>query len=260
MKKALRIKISICVGLASITLAFWLVGCNKPSFEIYVSPKPEVQAGGKLQIAVRVRNLEKGHQFRWSAQHGKCEPQESSSLSTDYTAPLDTGDDRVTLQVLNGEKVVYGDDIVVKVIPLTFAGQVTEAARPNDTSPAGSTAVPTGQDITGQPEIHITLLPPYDAVGGDSTAEYIEGRVSGVVPAHFKVVIFAFTDKYYVQPLTAAPFTTIGQDSKWRTWTHTGTQYVALLVRPTYNPPAKTWTMPEVGGDVIAITTAMGRK
>lgn len=248
-------------ALSSIFLAFMLgsfAGCNGPSFDTYVSPRPEIEAGGKLQIGVRVRNLSGGHLFRWTALHGKCEPQESTSLSTEYTAPLDATDDRITLEVRKNDKTVYGDDVFVKVIP---SGMADGSGFPPSPQPSQTQSVtPSGPDITGKPEIRITLVPRYDPIGGDPTSEPIEGEVAGVNPQSFRVVIYSYTDRHYVQPLIAAPFTTISQDLKFRNWTHTGTLYSAILVRRTFTPPSKTWSLPEVGGDVVAVTSVTGRK
>jgi len=101
--------------------------------------------------------------------------------------------------------------------------------------------------------IAITMVPLFE--GGSDTKLYrIEGTVSGVEPAEYKVVIYAFAGgKWWVQPLTDAPLTDIGANSTWQTDTHRGFQYAALLVTRTYLPIATLSTLPKVGGDVVAV-------
>jgi hypothetical protein len=88
----------------------------------------------------------------------------------------------------------------------------------------------------------------------------IAGEVSGVDPDDFRVVVYAKTNYWYVQPLVAAPFTEIGPDGKWSALTHLGTRYAALLVKPTFNPSSRTSSLPPRGGDVVDLITVTGKK
>lgn len=108
------------------------------------------------------------------------------------------------------------------------------------------------ENQTVQPRIEITLVPPKG--GGPDRVDRIAGTVSGADIRACKVVIFALGGgTWYVQPYTASPFTSIGRDGKWANDTHLGSEYAALLVEPSYKPPPTTSTLPEVGGDVLAI-------
>lgn len=107
-----------------------------------------------------------------------------------------------------------------------------------------------------KPAIEITRVPPR----GDGSAdklEPIEGRVRGTVPGE-RVVLFALSGVWWVQPLAEQPFTTIQPDLTWKTLTHPGTTYAALLVDSRYNPPLTVKALPEKGGAVIAEAIADG--
>jgi hypothetical protein len=47
--------------------------------------------------------------------------------------------------------------------------------------------------------------------------------------------------------------THIGNDGKWESETHGGTEFAALLVKASYQPEATRGMIPGVGGDVIAV-------
>lgn len=111
----------------------------------------------------------------------------------------------------------------------------------------------------GRPSIEITLVP-HRGSGGPDVMEKIAGRVSGVNAKECKVVLFVYSDKWYVQPYFDSPYTTIEADNKWENDTHLGSVYAALLVRNSYKPPDTTGTLPGVGGDVLAVARADGVK
>lgn len=102
-----------------------------------------------------------------------------------------------------------------------------------------------------KPSIAIINVPSKGA--GPDRMEPIAGTVDGVNAKDCRVVVFARTNTWYVQPHAASPYTTIGNDGKWETDTHLGDEYAALLVKSSQKPPATTDTLPEVGGDVLAI-------
>lgn len=242
----------------SLLLTFVLAGCNRfDVVELYMRPnKREVQAGGTLEIGVRVKNPPSGIRYRWRATRGKCEPQDSPNLSTTYTAPKESGEVRITLEAVHREKTLFADEVVIQVIGAATPESAVAHIPPLD---MGTQATPPPIPHV-QPQIRITQIPRYDSLGGSTSAADIEGEVSALDPTNFRVVIYALTDRWYVQPLAAAPFTDIGQDGRWSTWTHTGTKYAALLVRPTFQPQSIIPALPGVGRDVVAITTVTGNR
>jgi len=52
----------------------------------------------------------------------------------------------------------------------------------------------------------------------------------------------------------------IESDNTWRTWTHTGSSYAALVVRPTYEPMSRLDVLPQIDADVLSRTIVEGRK
>ena len=121
-----------------------------------------------------------------------------------------------------------------------------------------------GWELTGcgitkagvEPSIVFTRVPPAGD-GSPDKLEEIEGRVNGARPGQ-RVVLFALSGTWWVQPLTGHPFTPIRPDSTWKNSTHPGVAYAALLVDSRYHPPPTAKTLPEKGGPVRAVATVKG--
>src|SRR2546425_8840698 len=98
-----------------------------------------------------------------------------------------------------------------------------------------------------RPTIRIKEVPAYDSAGGSEKMAPIEGNVSGVdlkqcnqerPPSHGgKVLLYARTNTWWVQPFADAPYTSIKEDGKWKADTHLGTEYAALLVPCSHRSP-----------------------
>ena len=93
-------------------------------------------------------------------------------------------------------------------------------------------------DSSSSVKVEFTEVPKAGA-GSDS-----QGNIAGVVkgistPQKYKIVLYAHTDWWYVQPLTADPFTNISTNGSWSNWTHLGYRYAALVVRDSFQPRAK---------------------
>jgi signal transduction histidine kinase len=108
----------------------------------------------------------------------------------------------------------------------------------------------------GAPSITIDHVPPADA-GGTPRLSDIAGRAEGVQPGQ-RVVLYARSGDWYVQPFADAPFTAIGSDSTWATRTHLGTEYAALLANADFQPPAIAAALPGRGGGVAAVAVVAG--
>jgi signal transduction histidine kinase len=106
------------------------------------------------------------------------------------------------------------------------------------------------------PSIKFTLIPPENP-GGPLTTGVIAGRVEGP-HAGLKLVLYARSGRWYVQPFADNPFTTIQPDSQWRSSTHLGTEYAALLVASEYVPSPVADVLPEVGRSVVALAVTEG--
>jgi hypothetical protein len=106
------------------------------------------------------------------------------------------------------------------------------------------------------PRVEITSVPPADK-GGPDTVEDISGRVAGA-RAGQRVVVFSKSQVWWVQPGLRQPYTAIAPDGTWKNSTHLGTEYAALLVEPSYVPPASTEVLPAAGAGVVAVTVVPG--
>lgn len=141
-----------------------------------------------------------------------------------------------------------GDDMRSRMVCLSGIGAVLLALLLSLNSMAQT------KEAEKKPSITITSVPT-DPPSEQMASDPIKGSVSGVNSKDYKVVIYAYGDKWYVQPTAASPRTDIKEeDNSWESETHGGTQFAALLVKPTYEPEATLSTLPKVGGDVVAIT------
>ena len=107
-----------------------------------------------------------------------------------------------------------------------------------------------------RPAIRFTDVPSAAAGGSERTAR-ITGRVTGAAPGQ-RIVLYARTNVWWVQPLALEPFTTVKADQTWENSTHLGSEYAALLVDATFRPPDTTESIPPPGGPVLAVATVKG--
>lgn len=121
-----------------------------------------------------------------------------------------------------------------------------------EVAPADTTAQ--AADAHGAPAITITRVPPAGADSG--MLGTIAGQVRGGSADGARLVVYARTDVWYVQPTVGNPFTAVAADGTWEANIHGGAQYAVLLVTPAYAPAATITSLPEVGGLVLAIETA----
>ena len=106
------------------------------------------------------------------------------------------------------------------------------------------------------PVIEFTVVPPADNGGPEKVAP-VAGRVRGA-SANQRIVLFARSSGWWVQPYRSQPFTAIQSDSTWKNTIHLGTEYAALLVAPDYRPPATTESLPPRGGAIFAVAITKG--
>ena len=102
-----------------------------------------------------------------------------------------------------------------------------------------------------QVSVEFSLVPP--AGKGSESRGNIKGRVLGLEsPQKYKIVLYAHTDRWYVQPLESDHYTDLDAGGNWANWTHLGDMYAAVVVRPSFEPDPRPLALPPVGGDVIA--------
>jgi hypothetical protein len=104
--------------------------------------------------------------------------------------------------------------------------------------------------------LEFTRIPPA-AQGGRERTDVISGRVEGAGPNQ-RIVIYARSGPWWVQPWPEKPFIAIQPDHTWSTPTHLGFEYAALLVDPGYAPPSTLDVAPTPGGSIAIVKTVKG--
>jgi signal transduction histidine kinase len=103
------------------------------------------------------------------------------------------------------------------------------------------------------PVIEFTSVPAAGA-GDPNKQSSIRGRVFNAEPGQ-QIVLYAKGETtWWVQPFANQPFTKIERDSTWKSSTHPGTEYAALLVGAEFRPPLTTNVLPTQGVYATAIT------
>ena len=106
------------------------------------------------------------------------------------------------------------------------------------------------------PGIMLTHVPAA-GVGGSDRMERIAGTVTGA-DQRDRLVVYARSGVWWVQPTVAEPYTVIGPRGAWTTTTHLGTEYAVLLVTPEYKVQPTLDALPEPGDLVRAVRIAAG--
>jgi len=209
--------------------------------QAHTPPGPETR---RLDIRAQVTGAQTGLRYKWLSVAGECDPQESDWPSTVFKFADGVKKDRVSLEVWCDNKRVGRGDLDVKL----------------EREPAPSTTSQSQKEPLPAVQIAITNVPPYEPAGGPDTHADIGGRVSGEVTPDCKVIIYArAADLWFIQP-TAYTSHAIRPDNTWTSWTHTGSSYSALVVRPGFDPVLRLDVLPQVGGYVLARTIVEGKR
>jgi hypothetical protein len=106
------------------------------------------------------------------------------------------------------------------------------------------------------PSIAFTRIPQADP-SGSARNDIIEGRVTGASPGQ-KIVLYAKTGKWWVQPLIDQPMTDLRPNFSWTNATHLGTHYAALLVKEGYRPQSNLDSLPPKDESILAVAVVPG--
>jgi hypothetical protein len=111
------------------------------------------------------------------------------------------------------------------------------------------------------PTLRLTTIPTASAAGDPRILERIEGVVEGVrAPESYRIVIYAKTDRWYVQPDEREPLTHINPEGTFSNEVRLGLKYAVLLVKPAFNPPIMAEAIPAGSADIIVSKTYDGTK
>jgi len=243
MNRSLIILKMATPSLASLTLALWLGGCGyRDSVRVQMhSHAPISQGVPNLEITAEVAGRQTGLRYEWFSVAGGCNPQKSDSPKTIFRFADGTVRDRVSVDVWRENKLVGRSEIDVNL------NQIQAPLMTDEPQPA-------------QAQIEITNVPPYEPKGGSDTRADIAGTASGKFDPGYSVVLYArASEMWYIQPIAYAAHA-IHPDNTWSSWTHTGSSYAALLVRPGFEPVPRLDVLPKVGGYVVARTIVDGVK
>jgi hypothetical protein len=190
----------------------------------------------RVEVRAQVAGRVKGIRYKWFAVAGTNDPQESDKPATVFTFADGSVRDRVTVEAWRGDQRVARDEI--------------DLALDEERARLAARMMP-------KVDVTITTLPEY-SVGGPDTRTDIAGRVTGAIDPKYTVVLYArASDVWYIQPDAFARHA-IGADGA--SWTHSGTDYAALVVRPAFDPLPRYDVLPQVGGFVVARIAVEGHR
>jgi hypothetical protein len=197
---------------------------------------PPGAAGRRLELRAQVSGPVDGLRYRWFSVLGMVAPQESDVPTATFTFADGAARDLVSVEVWRDGRQLSRGEIGVTLDTLRLRA---------DTLP------------TPRVRVAITTIPPSEP-GGPETRASIAGRVDGVPDSTFRIVLYArASEVWYIQPTPSARHV-IGEGGRWGSWTHTGTSYAALLVRPGFVPLPLYDVLPQVGGHVVGRAVVEG--
>ena len=191
-----------------------------------------------LEVQAQVTGPQAGLRYKWYSGVGEFDPQESYTPKSSYFFGPNSTRDRVWVEVWRDNERLAESRLEV------------------------STEQPYQPSVGGNPpkvQIAITNIPRYDPAGGPDTRADIGGKVTGQVDKGYSVVIYARADAWYIQPVPFALHPILPDDT-WKSWTHTGSDYAALIVASDYKPVTRLDILPPVQGDVFARAIVEGKK
>jgi hypothetical protein len=224
-------------------MALWLAGCaDRDAMRVQLhSRTPLTQGVMHLEVTAQVSGPETGLRFKWFSVAGACNPQESDKPTTLFKFADGATRDRVTVEVWRDGKVAAQRSIDVKL------DEVQARLAVQEKTPA---------DL----RIEIERVPPYEPQGGPNTRADIAGKISGTLDSSYSIVLYARASEiWYIQPTAYASHAVL-PDNTWTSWTHTGSSYAALLVRPGFEPVPRLDVLPKVGGYVVARAIVEGNR
>jgi hypothetical protein len=220
-------------GATALFLAFITAGCGESDavrVRLQARPLPQ-EPLTYLQVDAQVAGPTDDLLYKWFAVSGGCEPQESEQPKMIFKFPEGVRQDRVTVEIWRHNRRIAQCELPVKFDK--------EQERRE-------------QHRSSEIQITIETIPPSE-LGGPNTHADIAGRVGGKVVPGCRVAIYARAyGEWYIQP-QAGFLNPINADNTWTAWTHTGTRYAALLVRPDFEPLARVDMLPQTNDYVLAL-------
>ena len=199
--------------------------------------RPQSYDPRQIEVQAVVVGPQNGLRYKWFSVDGDFDPQQSYEPKTQFTFAPNSARDRIWVEVWRDNEKIAERGVSVNVD--------ARARGAKETAPV--------------PELTFTRIPRYDPAGGPDTRDTIAGTVRTPLVSDYRVIVYARADAWYIQP-TPFAMQSIGADYKWKTWTHTGSSYAALVVRNSYKPMTRLDVLPQIDSDVLARAIVDGRK
>jgi len=227
--------------LAAMLLALAWSGCGNRNVRVALEVAPSPQSDARrLVVRAQVTGPQDKLVYRWFSQSGECTPQRTDTPETVFAFGENQDRDRILVEVWRDDRTVAQAEIAVQ-----------RAIR---------TAGPESQPKLNV-RIEMTDIPPYDAVGGPSTRAHIGGTLSGDLEPGLMVVVYARAKNiWFIQPEAATPKLSLRSDHSFSNWTHTGSEYAVLVVRPGFTPLIAVETMPLNDSGIVTQIIFPGEK
>jgi len=201
--------------------------------------RPAAYDPRQLEVQAVVLGPQTGLHYKWFSVNGDFDPQDSYTPKAEFTFAPSSERDRIWVEVWRDMDKVAETHLDVSVDSRASSSMEKEKG------PA--------------PGLSIMRIPRYQAEGGPDTRDTIAGVVHGQGVAEYRILIYARADAWYIQP-TPFSLLAIQSDGTWQTWTHTGSNYAALVVRKDYKPMTRLDVLPQIDADVLARQIVEGRK
>lgn len=225
------------VTLAVLSFGLSACGRNDVTRVLLQSRQTAESDVARVEILAQISGPQAGLRYKWYAVAGDCTPQESDWPTTVFRFAAGSVRDRVTVEVLRDGAVVAEESLDVALDEERAQVQ---------------------RELVPEVKINLADVPPYDPNGGPDTRADIGGTVTGQIEPGYRIVVYARADAWYIQPIGGAQHP-IRPDNSWKTWTHTGSSYAVLVVRPGYDPFARLDALPQLGGYVVGRTVVDGK-
>jgi hypothetical protein len=240
----------ICLLVIAGVSLCW-VGCNETGDEEPRVSSLDVTAiprTNKFNVKANVTGPTDGLQYRFYTDDGSCTPQLTPGGASTCIAAPGAAEIKIRVELLRGNQQFPGKATTARVAAVApiVEPEPRESTPPPRVTPHNS-------------EIEITTIPPYSPTGGPDTRADIAGLVRGVDTNRYKLALYTHTDYWYVQPLLGS-IIDIDSEGNWKAWTHTGSEYAALLVRNGYVPPPQLYQRPQAGGEVLSVAIVPGKR
>ena len=237
-----------------VALGTLCVGCRHKAGGVTMDLSAiPIEKTRQFQLIAQANGPLEGLKYRFYADDGTCIPDISEKPESVFTPPTGTESRtiKVTVEAFRGDVLVQTATNKITVNP--------DLSKPDSGGPGAAEG--DNSPVTGHAVIEITQIPNYDPSGGPDTRDNIAGVVRGVRdPQDFRVVLYARTDLWYIQPLLGSTVQ-INTDGTWNSWTHGGAEYAALLVRQGYRPSSSLSSLPSIdGASVVAVTSRTGTR